>query len=340
MNGLSLADRGRLLDWYDRQRRDLPWRRSSDPYGVWVSEIMLQQTQVATVERYWLRWMERFPTVADLAGADEQDALSAWQGLGYYRRCRLLMEGAKQVHRTGLPTSLDEWVKVPGIGRYTAGAIGSIAQGLPAPVVDGNVERVYARLRGDAAVGPALTRAAWKWAEVNVDGDRPGDWNQALMELGATVCLPGEPRCEECPLRDACSAYSQQATSAFPTRKPAPRVVDLRHEVWVPVFGERYGIRRIVEGRWWRGMWEFPRADSTHLDQLPLVVGECEREFAGEIRHTVTHHRISLKVYLARLSQEVPTLTWRTLEELSETALPSPQRKAFQLATKNALSCL
>jgi A/G-specific adenine glycosylase len=216
--------RRRLLDWYGRSRRDLPWRRVRDPYAIWVSEVMLQQTRVATVIPYYERFLARFPTLTALARAEESEVLAAWQGLGYYRRARALHRGARAVaadHGGSLPRDLEGLRAIPGIGPYTAGAIASIAFDTPAPVVDGNVTRVLCRLYalgGDPAKNP-LRAELWRRAAQLVPAARASDFNQALMELGATVCTPRAPRCDECPLRRACLARSHGSAEALPEKK-------------------------------------------------------------------------------------------------------------------------
>ncbi len=323
-----------MLAWYDAHRRDLPWRRTKDPYAIWVSEVMLQQTQVATVIPYWHRWLERFPTVEALAAADEQEVLSQWQGLGYYRRARLLMQGARFVADRGMPQTAKEWREVPGVGPYTAGAIASIAQGDPAALVDGNVERVYARVCADEAVGPALTRSAWVWAERNLYAPRPGDWNQALMELGATVCKPLKPDCPRCPLEGRCVARQTWRVDEFPRKEAKRTPVHLRHVVWVPTFEGRLGVRQIAEGLWWAGMWEFPRADALaerEIPELRELVGPGWLEDLGTVRHSVTHHRIVVEVALVRCEAASERLRWCTRGELAELPMPAPQRKILRL---------
>jgi A/G-specific adenine glycosylase len=325
-----------LLAWYDRNKRDLPWRRTSDPYAVWVSEIMLQQTQVATVIPYWHRWMERFPTVEALAAAEEQDVLSLWQGLGYYRRCRFLLAGARWVCEHGMPSTAEAWLSVPGVGRYTAGAIASIANGARVPVVDGNVERVYARLTGDASADRALHEAAWTWAKKNLDRERPGDWNQALMELGATVCKPVAPSCDVCPLIDRCVARQSWRVEELPTKAALVKIIRLRQIVWAPICDGRFGLRQIPAGQWWDGMWEFPRvpADgSVEPVELRRMVGEGWPESVGTIRHSVTNHRIAIDVYRVRCEVASSALAWFTREELTELPLPAPQRRVLKLVS-------
>lgn len=323
-----------LLAWYDANRRDLPWRRTRDPYAIWASEIMAQQTQVGTVIPYWERWLARFPTVEALASADDADVLSQWQGLGYYRRARLFLAGARWVAEHGMPTTATRWRAVPGVGAYTAGAIASIAFGDPAPLVDGNVERVVARLTDDASEGSALHRNAWRWAEAHLDTTRPGDWNQALMELGATVCVPRVPLCGACPVREGCLAHARgtQALRPAPAKRAATK--ELRFAVWVPEFEGTYGMRQIPAGEWWEGMWEFPRAPLAEEASLEAIVGEGWRQEAGVVRHGVTNHRIEVRVSLVRCEGRSAALSWYPEEALRELPIPTPQRRALALAKK------
>ena len=207
-----------LLDWYDAHRRDLPWRRNPDPYRVWVSEVMLQQTRVAAVLEHYAKWMERFPTVQELARAREQTVLAMWSGLGYYHRARRLHQAAKLIvrERNGeFPGSAEGWRELPGIGRYTAAAIASIAFGEPVAVVDGNVERVLDRLFGTHE----SKGSHWQRAEVLLERSRPGDFNQAMMELGATICTPRTPQCLVCPLLDWCGTRGEQQRKPQAARK-------------------------------------------------------------------------------------------------------------------------
>ncbi|HWA82948.1 MAG TPA: A/G-specific adenine glycosylase [Fimbriimonadaceae bacterium] len=319
---MSAVDREALLAWYDAHKRDLPWRRSRDPYAIWVSEVMLQQTQVATVIPYFERWMRRFPTIKALAEASEPDVLSIWQGLGYYRRCRLLLEGAKWAVEHGLPQTAAAWIKAPGVGRYTAAAIASISQGEPVAVVDGNVERVFARIDGCELSGSALTRAAWKWAELQIPTDRPGDWNQTMMELGATVCKPREPACNACPLAAGCFARREDAQGRLPVASVKPKAVHVKHTARVNFFAGQFGLEQIPRGEWWEGMWRFPAA------------GNAEGVPIGVVRHSVTHHRIALSVSIAA-DAKTPGLRWYSLEELKHLPMPAPQRRALKLAVES-----
>lgn len=331
---LSGRTGGPLLEWFDRQKRDLPWRRTRDPYAIWVSEVMLQQTQVVTVIPYWENWMARFPTVEALAKADEQDVLSLWQGLGYYRRCRLLLNGARQVSQSGIPTNAKEWLEVPGIGPYTAGAIASIAFDDPVPVVDGNVERVYARLAGDTSSGSELKSAAWKWAARQLYKKRPGDWNQALMELGATVCKPTAPDCKQCPLTSKCVAFQSWRVDDLPTKTPKSGAIKLRRVVWAPVCQEKVGLRQIPAGQWWEGMWEFPQEEANGSSESPnlrALIGPGWLESLGVVKHSVTNHRITIEASLIRCEEPAEALTWISIDELSPLPMPAPQRRILTL---------
>ncbi len=293
---------------------------------------MLQQTQVATVIPYYERWMARFPTLDSLASSSEDEVLAMWQGLGYYRRAKFLRLGAQYLGSQSppsFPSSHHLLLQVPGIGPYTAGAIASIAFGEAVPLVDGNVERVYARLIGDTSAGSDLKKAAWKWAGVHVYQDRPGDWNQALMELGAMICKPTDPRCCSCPVSGHCHAFQMGSQDQLPTAAPKTKTVHLTHHVWIPVCGERFGVRQIPAGLWWAGMWEFPRsAESVELERL--VPGGCPN-LVGSFRHSVTHHRIQVHVSVVRVEVEVAGLRWVSSGELAQLALPAPQRRALRM---------
>lgn len=300
------GDRSALLRWYQRVARALPWRATRDPYAIWVSEVMLQQTRVDTVIPYYQRFLERFPDVAALAAADEDDVLSAWSGLGYYRRARLLQRGVREViERYGgeVPRSPDARRSLPGVGRYTAGAIGSIAFGLQEPVVDGNVARVLSRLRGvEATLGTAQSESAlWAEAERLVRGPDPGALNQALMELGATVCTPTSPKCEVCPLARSCVARAteRQAELPRPRIKRAPLEVAL-----VAVISEtREGVWIVrSEGALFGGLWGVPTgpgADAKAARALLRELGVRGGRLAhrGEVAHVLTHRRLSVNVF-------------------------------------------
>ena len=260
-----------LLEHYDDHRRDLPWRGNREPYRVWVSEIMLQQTRVETAIPYYDRWMERFPTVEALAEVDEESVLKAWEGLGYYARARNLHRSAVIVReRLGgvLPQDSQSLKTLPGIGEYSAGAIASIAYGEVVPAVDGNVRRVLSRLLDIEDPTDATLR---KRAGELVDPDRPGDWNQALMELGATVCTPRSPRCTVCPLTGECRAMAEGTQELRPGSKHRPRVRTVSHAVVVALnaAGEMLMVRRPTDGLL-GGLWEFPAVEIGAEDPTPV----------------------------------------------------------------------
>jgi len=246
------ALRRALLRWYDRNRRDLPWRRDTDPYRVWVSEIMLQQTRVAAVLDHYTRFMRRFPTVQALAAAREPSVLALWSGLGYYHRARRMHEAAKLIVRqqeNRFPGTAEEWRQLPGIGRYTAAAIASIAFGEAVAVVDGNVERVLQRLQG-----AKLSReAAWQQAELLLHRQRPGDFNQAMMELGATVCTPRAPQCPVCPLRKYCSTRGLDQPRPAAARKRKQQNYALIRKPGAVLL-----VQRSLNTSLMAGMWELP----------------------------------------------------------------------------------
>ncbi len=266
-NGKNLAAfRRALLRWYDQHRRDLPWRKTRDPYRIWLSEIMLQQTRVAAVLDHYRIFLKRFPNVQALAAATEDAVLAAWSGLGYYRRARSLHQCAKELvrkHRGRFPQTGEALQTLPGIGRYTAAAIASIAFAEPVAVVDGNVERVLQRLTAINLTAPQT----WQHAQALLASSRPGDFNQAMMELGATVCLPRQPRCPACPLRKWCVAAN--GTITMESRAPSPGRTLPRNQtrrIWKEircVLYQRNGQVRLVqrpkESPLMPGMWELPQ---------------------------------------------------------------------------------
>lgn len=305
-----------LLAWYDQHARTLPWRGIHDPYRTWVSETMLQQTRVETVLGYYERFLTRFPTIADLAAAPEDDVLKMWEGLGYYSRARNLHKGAKQVvaeYGGSIPSSVDELRKISGIGPYTAGAIASIAFDQPVPAVDGNVIRVVSRLRGIREnVGiPSIRRALEGEAASLVPAERPGDFNQAVMDLGATVCTPGTPSCERCPLQGECDAYAAGDAEDLPIlpRKNPPKVFD--YAVCLIFSGDRVLMRQRTEAML-RGLWVFPMVEGKPtLRQLPAAVKKMTRlsvadvQSAGEAKHVFTHQIWQMQLYTMSVPENV-----------------------------------
>ncbi len=299
----------KLLGWYDESARDLPWRGTRDPYAVWVSEIMLQQTRVETVIPYYERFLRSFPTPEALAAAGEDAVLSHWSGLGYYRRARLLHAGAREVvarYGGAVPEDADARRALPGVGRYTAGAIGSIAFDRPEPIVDGNVTRVLARLlRIDTPVGAtATTKRLWQEAARLVPRHRPGDFNQALMELGATVCTPSRPQCSACPLASDCGALRHGEVEALPVSKArkAPREVKLAAVVATKGRGSARRVWLIKGDKaLFGGLWGVPMIEGTARDALGEagVRAKLQPNPIGTIDHILTHRKLGIEVYRA-----------------------------------------
>lgn len=309
-----------LLAWYQQRQRRLPWRESRDFYPVWVSEVMLQQTRVQTVVPYFLRFMKAFPTLEDLAGADAQDLLCNWAGLGYYSRARNLRKAARVLvseHGGKFPRSYREALRLPGIGRYTAAAILSIAFDQPLPALDGNVVRVLSRLfclGGDPARSPLQGVLAAAGRQL-LPACRPGDFNQALMELGATVCLPRNPRCLLCPWSSHCEALKSGMQERLPEKGRRSEIRLSRQAAAVIRHRGRFLIRKRSGSRLLQDMWEFPGGEFSRSDLAGCLVRQIQGDFGLKVRlgpplttikHAVTNRRITLTVYEARLKPPLP----------------------------------
>ncbi len=326
-----------ILTWYDQHARVLPWRQPPgrglpDSYAVWVSEIMLQQTRVETVIPYFERWLRLFPTVHALAEAPEQAVLSAWEGLGYYSRARNLQKAARQIVREyngQLPADPAELRKLPGIGRYTAAAIASIAFGQDVATLDGNLKRVFARVFNveQSADSPAGEQILWSLAEEHVAPGRAGDYNQALMDLGATICLPRNPLCLLCPLAEICQARALGVQEQRPVQKPKPLVPHkLKGAAVILQDGKTLLNQRPAEGLL-GGLWEFPSAE-LEADSPAALSAAIETEYRlkvsplarmDEVRHAYTHFRLTEIPWRCDLLH-IPAdcaLQWVALAELS-----------------------
>jgi A/G-specific adenine glycosylase len=321
----NLGGSARLLErWFSGHQRPLPWRAGYDPYHVWVSEVMLQQTRMEVVLPYFARFLERFPDLAALARATDDEVTTAWSGLGYYRRAKMLRAGAAAVmERFGgvIPHTVEELLTIPGIGRYTAGAIASIAFDQRAPIVDGNVARVLSRLfahEGDA----------WPLAEGMVGAGRsPRALNQALMELGALVCKPRNPTCLVCPVHETCVARATGRIDDFPPAKPKKAT----RELTIPLYlvRDRQGrvLMRRASGTLMDAMYHLPHGDTSLLDGEPFTVES--RELLGRFRHTVTTRKIEFVVYAASVARRPAGYEW--IAEVGEVPHPSYVRKALRL---------
>jgi len=334
-----------VIAHFRSHQRNLPWRRTRDPYAVWVSEIMLQQTRVQTVIPYYERWLDRFPNVAALADAELDDVLTLWAGLGYYSRARNLHRGARDVvarYAGRVPDSTEELRSIPGVGRYTAGAIASIAHGTRAALVDGNVARVLARvfeIEDDIKSTPA-TKTLWQLADELVPADAPGDFNQGMMELGATVCTPTSPRCDHCPLTSLCGARTTGRTDELPVMPPRKRAADLPRldlcAAWIERKNRLLLWRRRPKGLY-GGLWELPAA--TDLAELNAAfAGRLElngsRRPVTTVQQLLSHRRLRIRVWPARLAGRIPTppelshdrAQWHTIADLDDRGISSPTR--------------
>ncbi len=350
----------KLIAWFLANARDMPWRRTLDPYGIWVSEIMLQQTQVKTVIPYWIRWMKRLPTVSQLARAREPTILKLWEGLGYYTRVRNLQKAARQIvsdHAGEFPRDPQGILALSGIGRYTAGAVASIAFDQSEPLLDGNVIRVLARVFGIAGdpKDKTVNERLWLIARELVGATKPGvaivrtdplvfagqrsAVNQGLMELGATVCLPADPLCSSCPLRTSCTALFANRIDELPAAAKRAKTTRRQFSTVVLRRGERFFIRQREPGAVNAGFWEFPNLEVTGAMQS---VGEVSRalfgrELAGRqidrFEHSITRYRFQQTVYLAELpgrSGIASAGEWVTVAELRKRPFYSPQIRVFE----------
>jgi A/G-specific adenine glycosylase len=322
-----------LLSWYEKNKRSLPWREHPDPYAVWVSEIMLQQTRVETVIPYFERCMARFPSIASLAAASEQDVLNLWEGLGYYSRARNLHKAAVLICRDfdgRLPANLDDLRKLPGIGRYTAGAIASIAFGLDEPALDGNIRRVYARLFdvAEPADSPVGQKTLWDLAHQHLPPGRAADYNQALMDLGSAICLPRNPRCLICPLSSICAARAVGTQDLRPVLKPRKETPHVVHAAAVIVSRGRVLLVRRPSAGLLGGMWEFPNAQ-VHADPAGSIAGAISSSYGLEILpgspllvidHAYTHFKVTTHAFRCELLSPIPPggLKWIAIKKLED----------------------
>ena len=362
--------REKLLVWYDVHKRDLPWRRTQDPYKIWISEIMLQQTRVDTVIPYYERFLDWFPTIADLAQAPEEKLLKAWEGLGYYSRVRNMQKAAQQImenHGGVFPSSYEEISKLKGIGPYTAGAIASIAFGLPEPAVDGNVMRVLARLfEVDYDIGVPTNRKIFQaMMEILIDPVRPGDFNQALMDLGSDIESPVNPRPEESPVKEFSAAYQHGTMDRYPIKAPKKKPLPVYLTAFIIKDSQgRYLLEKNEREGLLSGFWHFPLIEveslSENLGQLSLLDGKGEAESNPEIlsfeqdydlaidwqdrsypivQHVFSHRKWQVQIRYGLVKEgEQPaseSTIWLTPEEFSDYPFAKPQQKIWTTFTKN-----
>jgi A/G-specific adenine glycosylase len=345
----------KLLDWYQINKRTPPWRDHPDPYAVWVSEIMLQQTRVETVIPYFEKWMRLFPDIQSLASASEQDVLNAWEGLGYYSRARNLHKAARIVaeqYNGELPRNLDELRKLPGIGRYTLGAIASMAFGMDVSALDGNIKRVYARIFDvtEPVDSPAGEKLLWQIADENLPKGHAGDYNQALMDLGATICVPKNPRCLICPVMKLCKARQIGTQNERPMLSPKKAVPHYVHAAAVIIERGRVLLAQRPSTGLLGGMWEFPngRVNGDPARELPnalktayklkvkLKRGTHMREALGIVHHGYSHFSVTVHVFPCELISipKETNLRWVSLNKLQDYPMGKIDRQIARMIAK------
>ncbi len=336
--------------WFKKIARPLPWRQNHDPYRIWISEVMLQQTQVETVLGYYERFLKKFPTLESLAESKEQEVLTLWSGLGYYRRAKNLRLGAQHLKKRGgeFPRTREEILKVPGIGPYTAGAVLSIAFDLPEPLVDGNVNRVFARYFGikDPIQSSKAQKFFWaQAAEWVQQAESPRIHNQALMELGSLICKKGVPLCHPCPLSKSCVAFKKDLQLKLPISIPRKETQELH---WIGVLfhtkkknGDTlYFVKQNIETDWWAGLWDFPMITKPlklKWEKAPeLLEQKWGRKLKqipiNHVQHSVTHHKIQVAPFLIESSKNLLGLSgrWLPLKEIEELPLSALAKKIFR----------
>jgi A/G-specific adenine glycosylase len=348
----------KLTTWFNEQQRDLPWRKGYLAYEIWISEIMLQQTQVKTVLPYFKRWMEKLPSISDVAEADEDVILKLWEGLGYYSRARNLHAAAKAIvaeHEGQLPRDHEALLKLPGIGPYTAGAIMSIAFNEPFPIVDGNVIRLLARLNDFHGLVNSNKKQFWTWAEELVDKSRDDlggarAFNQGMMELGALICTPKNPACGLCPLMNECKAFKNETVLELPNKGKGKKITPLKVVIAAIERDGKFFIQKRPAKGLMAGLWEFPGGKVEEGESLEIalkreLMEETELEVAdlkkvSQIKHAYTSFKVDLHCYLARYERGHVKLNgaqegkWASLEELSEHAFPAANVKFIEALKK------
>ncbi len=329
-----------VLRWQaEHGRHDLPWQQPADPYRTWISEIMLQQTRVETVIPYFQRFIQRFPDLQALAEASQDEVLALWSGLGYYSRARNLHKAAQQAwqDQQQLPDTLEALNALPGIGRSTAGAILSLGFGQPAPILDGNVKRLFCRhfaIEGWPGKS-AIQKQLWALAEAQLPAHDCGRYNQGLMDLGAGICTRSRPACDRCPLRASCQAYRQDQVAALPTPRPRKALPSRHCTLWWLRQGDAILLHRRPEAGIWGGLWSLPQQDEQH--DLPSWLDAALSGPVGEplrLKHTFTHFHLHIRVRESTLSDLPPRLEpawrWQPLDELDQLGLPAPVRRIAQ----------
>jgi len=341
-----------ILFWYDEHKRDLPFRDVNNPYITWLSEIMLQQTQVDTVIPYFNRWIHKFPTLKDVANATEQNILKLWEGLGYYSRCRNFHKATKIVMNNYdgiIPSNYDKFLTLPGVGPYTAAAVMSIAFNKPIPTIDGNIRRVTSRILGRKKMGQHAQVRIKNYLQNEIDQHRPGDFNQALMDLGSLICTPKKPKCENCPLNTICSAMNSGNPELYPEKikkKKSPHYNVAAGLIWDQ---DKFFIQKRKQKSLLGGLWEFPggkveKGESIEDALKRELKEECDvdpiiHSKAGVVKHIFSHFSIDLNVFHCFIDGQTPKTelpnTWITPKEIKQYPFPAANHKLFKILDQN-----
>lgn len=331
-----------LLEWYLKNKRELPWRRDNDPYHVWISEIMLQQTRIEAVKKYYIRFMERIPSILELSKMKEDELLKLWEGLGYYSRARNLKKAAIKImedYNGIFPENFEEIIKLPGIGEYTAGAISSISFQKKEVAIDGNVMRVYARVcNKDIDVSDVKIKKEVALELKKILPTNSGDFNQAIMELGEVICIPNTtPKCEICPLNKLCLAYQKNVQGEIPRKVMKKEKKEEHLTVLLLIYKDKVALNKRTSGLL-KNMWEFPNIDKqlTKKEIKNLFKNNLSIKEAIENTHIFTHKKWLMKSYVIKLNQQLPKYEWVTLQELEEKyAIPTAFRPFLEYLKKN-----
>lgn len=338
------------MHWYHDNKRPMPWRESRDPYHIWLSEVMLQQTQVATVIPYYTRFIEKYPTIEDLARAEDQDVLKLWEGLGYYRRCHHFLAAIRQVrthHKGKVPDNSDVFLKLPGVGAYTTAAVMSIAFGQALPVVDGNVIRVMARYYclGEDSTKASTRKHILEKMSGLIPKESPGDFNQAVMELGARVCLPKNPMCPACPIHETCCAFKADTVIDYPNIPKKNRIPEYLVGLAVIVRGKTFLIQKRPDTGHLAGMWELPGGKTLNNESMEQALQrKCLEELGVHVQiketlacvsHVYSHFKIRLTVFVCHEDKKTVNalkkqpILWITVDDLGNYPFPSANHKFF-----------
>lgn len=352
----KISIRERLIHWFKKNQRDLPWRKTYEPYHVWISEIMLQQTQVTTVLPYFRRWIKKFPTIASVAKAKEDAILKLWEGLGYYSRARNLQKAARRIvdqYKGLFPKNYDDILALPGVGRYTAGAIASIAFDQKKPIVDGNVIRALARLRGfrQNVRDAKNVKKFWEWSESLLPETDLRYFNQGLMELGALVCTPKNPKCDQCPLKNNCHAFEKQTVDVIPNQGKKQELIPIKAAVAIIKKDGKIFIQKRPSGGLMGGLWEFPGGKIKNESVRKGLEREIKEEIGirlkniklfKKIRHGYTKFKVDLRAYTAELDGENQKIKaasqakWVRIQDLKKYPFPAANVRLIEELEKKS----